>query len=98
MQRAIDSESANAAVEDADGKRISGISDCEFRIELKPGVQGPDFKFAIRKSSNSEIQDLVEAPGIEPGSKANAEGLYMLICFSFRSAFRLNNFRPSPSK
>src|SRR5258706_9247919 len=48
--------------------------DCEFRIanfELNSSlcVPGWDFKFAIR-NPQFEIQILVEAPGIEPGSKS----------------------------
>jgi hypothetical protein len=44
------------------------ISDCEFRIEFNPFVM---FGFQIR-NSKSAIRNpiLVEAPGIEPGSKS----------------------------
>jgi hypothetical protein len=35
---------------------------------------------------------------LNPDPKANAEGLYMLIYFSFRPAFRPDKFRPTLSK
>jgi hypothetical protein len=69
VQRAIDGESTYAAIEDADGK--IGIANFGMRISnlIKPLWSGADFKFAIR-NPQSEIQILVEAPGIEPGSKS----------------------------
>ena len=35
---------------------------------------------------------------LNPDPKANAEGLYMLSCFSFRQTFQPDKFRPIPTK
>src|ERR1700680_755656 len=63
------------------GRSELRISNCEFRIEFKP--QCCRCGFQIRNSTSRIWWRRRE---LNPDPKANAEGLYMLICFAFRTA------------
>ena len=72
VQRAIDSQAANTAVKDSNGKGGNfglRISDCGFQYLAVFDVSDSDFKSAFQ-NPKSEIQGMVEAPRIELGSKS----------------------------